>query len=123
MVYFICSRVNKEDGQNIVDFLKKKMIDVYFPIVETPQEPLSLMFKTNIDKISSSEFIVAFAKGEITRNWAFEAGYALALGKTVLCLVDKDTDLDQQDMVRQKLVKVQTLEALENELEKITKNF
>jgi nucleoside 2-deoxyribosyltransferase len=93
-------------------------VDVYFPIVETPQQPLPLMYDTNIEKITESEFLVALAKGEISRNWAFEVGYALALGKTIVCLVQEGTDLDQQDMVHQKLIKVHTLKQLAEELKK-----
>lgn len=121
MIYIICSRVNKEEGQKTVDFIKNKGIDVYFPVVETPQDPLSLMFTTNIKKIESSDFVVALAKGEISRNWAFEAGYALGLGKKIICLVEGDTDLEQHDMVHQKLIKIHSLKELDRELYKIKK--
>lgn len=119
MIYFICSRVNKEAGQKVVDFMRSKGVDAYFPIVDTPQDPSTLMFTTNIEKIESSDFIVALAKGEISRNWAFEAGHALGLGKKVICLVEDDTDLEQHDMVHQKLVKVHSLDELGKELTKL----
>lgn len=111
--------MNKEAGQRVVDFMKSKGFDVYFPIVETPQDPSTIMFTTNIKEIEASDFIVALAKGEISRNWAFEAGYALGLGKKVICLVEDDTDLEQHDMVHQKLVKVRSLEELGKELENL----
>ena len=119
MVYFICSRVNKSAGQKVVDFMRKLGIDVYFPIVQTPQQPLSLMYDTNIKEIEKSEFLVAYAKGNISRNWAFEVGYALALGKTIVCLVQEGTNLQQHDMVYQRLIQVRTLKQLAEELEKL----
>jgi hypothetical protein len=51
MVYFICSRVNKAAGPRVVNFMPGLGVDVYFPIVQTPQQPLSLMYDTNIREI------------------------------------------------------------------------
>jgi len=119
MTYVICSRVNKEAGQRLVDFLRDRTLDVHFPVVDTPNDPKSLMFTTNTKKIEESEFVVALAKGEISRNWAFEAGYALGLGKKVLCLAEDGTDLEQHDMVHPKLTKVRSIEELDVELEKL----
>lgn len=111
--------MNKEAGQKVVDFMRDKGFDVHLPVVDTPQKPFELMFTTNIKKIEESHSVVALAKGEISRNWAFEAGYSLGLGKKVVCLVEGDTDLEQHDMVHPKLTKVRSLEELGKELEKL----
>jgi nucleoside 2-deoxyribosyltransferase len=119
MVYLICSRINKETGQKVVDFIKSKGFDVHFPVVDTPQDPSMLMFTTNIKKIEENNPIIALAKGKISRNWAFEAGYALGLGKKVICLVEDDTNLEQHAMVHQKLIKVYSLDELEKKLDSV----
>lgn len=118
MVYVICSRVNKEIGQKVADFIRNEEFNAYLPIIETPQDPLDLMFTTNIKEIEESPFVVAVAKGEISMNWSFEAGYSLGLGKEVICFVEDDTNLEQHEMVHQKLVKVYSLEELRKELKK-----
>jgi len=109
--------VNIELGEEVSEYLRKEGYDVYLPIKETPRDSEEVIHSTNRRAIQKADKIVAVAKGPISRNWAFEVGYAAGLRKDIVCLTYPDNELSQHVMVNMELKnKVHTLEELKKHL-------
>ncbi|MFQ6084331.1 MAG: nucleoside 2-deoxyribosyltransferase [Candidatus Aminicenantia bacterium] len=86
--FIISSLKNTEINNRICNFLESKGHKVHMAFRDTPQDSDEIMYKINIEAIRNADIIIANTIQDfpLTKNWAFELGYAMALGKKIICI-------------------------------------
>lgn len=93
-IFIISSLKNIEVNERLCNFLESKGHKVHVALRDTPQKHDEIMYKTNTGAIRNADIIVAntIQDFSLTKNWVFEFGYAMALGKKIICIGKIDGD-------------------------------